>query len=84
LLLFFDKLFGSVNGSFKHLSPGKELRSQNMFFSRNLACQFFHPYFSISQFVGTPQLFNLTKILSKTSFLVLEALEFVIHILHVL
>jgi hypothetical protein len=27
LLLFFDKLFDSVNGSFKHLSPGKELRS---------------------------------------------------------
>jgi hypothetical protein len=27
LLLFFDKLFDSVNGSFKHLSPGKELRT---------------------------------------------------------
>jgi hypothetical protein len=27
LLLFFDKLFDSINGSFKHLSPGKELRS---------------------------------------------------------
>jgi hypothetical protein len=27
LLLFFDKLFNSVNGSFKHLSPGKELRT---------------------------------------------------------